>query len=280
MENKFLRYCTDTSLHTTVILPGGCNAKCSFCYDISEYVNNPFYKEDLERAISYVPLEARKFAVTGMEPTLSPYFLDVLELSENYRKKGRFDFAFLNTNGAKLVDYTNQIKNSFDSINISRHAVDDEENYQIFKTNTVPSKEELKNIIFKLDLSSGVNINTVVTDNMTSTEIMNRIFGMIKLCKYIGAQSLTIRFEATDYLRKEGLIPELNEYETLQYNANPGCKFWLKQIDGLYVVLKHVTKEPTNYSDWNYGYIIQRDLNITRDWNGKKPHILEKNLIR
>lgn len=274
MENKFLRYCTDTSLHATIILPGGCNAHCFFCYDISANVNNPNYIEDLSRVIDKIPVEARKFAVTGMETTISPYFKDLLSLAEQYREIGRFDFNFLNTNGFMLEKYADRIGKSFDSINISRHAALDEDNYKIFDTNTVPNIEKLKFLINEMNLDSGVNINTVVTDDMSNYEVMKKIFEMIEVCKYIGAQSLTIRFEATDMLRKEPLIPELNQYETLQYNANPGCRFWLKKINGLYVVLKHVTKEPTSYSDWNYGYIIQRNLEVTKDWAGKKPHSL------
>ena len=45
--DKFLDYCTNTDLHATIILPGGCNAKCSFCYDISKNINNPNYINDL-----------------------------------------------------------------------------------------------------------------------------------------------------------------------------------------------------------------------------------------
>lgn len=274
MGNKFLKYCTDTSLHATIILPGGCNANCFFCYDISANVNNPNYIEDLSRVIDKIPVEARKLAVTGMETTISPYFKDLLPLAEQYRENGRFDFNFLNTNGFMLEKYADRIGKSFDSINISRHAAFDEDNYKIFDTNTVPNIEKLKFLISEMNLDSGVNINTVVTDDMSNYKIMKKIFEMTEVCKYIGAQSLTIRFEATDVLRKEPLIPELNKYETLQYNANPGCRFWLKEINGLYVVLKHVTKDPTNYSNWNYGYIIQRNLEVTRDWAGEKKHSL------
>lgn len=83
----------------------------------------------------------------------------------------------------------------------------------------MPSSVELKELIRELNLrlSSGVNINTVVTDDLTNSDK-------------------------------------------------------LKKINGLYVVLKYVTKEPTSYSNWNYGYIIQRDLKITRDWQGQKLH--------
>ena len=270
--NKFLKYCTNTDLHATVILPGGCNAKCPFCYDISEHLNNPNYINDLENTIKRVPLTARKFAVTGMETTISPYFEDLLDLAIKYRTENRFDFMFLNTNGFMLKKYKDKIGKAFDAINISRHASDDEENYKIFGTKSVPSLNELKDLIPMLKLESGVNINTVITDDLSNEEKMKRINEMVDICKYIGATSLTVRFEATDRLRTEKLLPELEQLETIQYNANPGCRFWLKKINGLYVVLKYVTKEPTSYSNWNYGYIIQRDLKITKDWAGKKPH--------
>lgn len=273
MKSKFLDYCTSTALHATVILPGSCNAHCPFCYDISENTKNPHYIDDLRCAIDRIPVTTRKFAVTGMETTISPYFDGLLDLAIEYRKSKRFDFMFLNTNGYMLKKYQDKIGLAFDAINISRHAADDEENYKIFGTKTIPSLEELKELIPKLKLDSGVNINTVITDNMSEEEKMNKIYNMVKACKYIGASSLTIRFEATDRLRTEKLPKELDKLETIQFNANPGCKFWLKKIDGLYVVLKYVTKEPTSYSDWNYGYIIQRDLRITKDWAGKKEHI-------
>ena len=50
ITRKFYKYCTNTDLHATVILPGGCNARCSFCYDISENVDIKDYKKKLAEA--------------------------------------------------------------------------------------------------------------------------------------------------------------------------------------------------------------------------------------
>lgn len=272
--NKFYEYCTNTDLHATVILPGGCNAKCAFCYDISENVVIDDYYSKLDSVIEKIPMEARKFAITGMETSYSPYFEDVLKLAAKYKEEKRFDFIFLNTNGSNIKKYANEINKGLDAINISRHDADDEENYKIFNTRSVPSKDELKEIISLLKLESGVNINTVITDDMSDEEVKQKVFDMINLCKYIGATSLTIRFEATDRLRTENLRSFLLEYDTVSEKANPGCHFWLKKINDFNVVLKYVTKEPTSYSNWNYGYIIQRNFDITRDWAGTKPHNL------
>ena len=272
--NKFLDYCTNTDLHATIILPGGCNAKCPFCYDISKNVNNPNYIQELKDTIDKIPLNVRKLAVTGMETTISPYFEKVLDLLIYYRENERFDFMFLNTNGFMLDKYYDKISKAFDSINISRHDACDTENFKIFGTETVPSLAKLKDLINKLQLSSGVNINTVITDDLSEEEKKKKIYDMVDACKEIKANSLTIRFEATDRLRIQPLPSFLEEYETISYNGNPGCRFWLKKINGLYVVLKYVTKEPTSFSNWNYGYIIQRNLLVTRDWAGKKLHSL------
>ena len=272
--NKFYKYCTNTNLHATVILPGGCNARCAFCYDISENVTIDDYYTKLDNVIKRIPLEARKFAITGMETSFSPYFADVLRLAAKYRKENRFDFIFLNSNGSNLKKYINELNEGLDAINISRHSADDEENYGIFNTRSVPSKDELKEIISLLKLESGVNINTVVTDDLSFEEVKKKTLDMIELCKYVGATSLTIRFEATDRLRTEKLNEFFLNQETLLENANPGCHFWLKRIENFNVVLKYVTKEPTSYSNWNYGYIIQRNFDVTRDWAGKKPHNL------
>ena len=272
--NKFYDYCTNTNLHATVILPGGCNAKCPFCYDISETVMIDDYYTKLDNVIKKIPLEARKFAITGMETSYSPYFKDVLHLAAKYKKEKRFDFIFLNTNASNLKKYIHEVNEGLDAINISRHSADDEENYGIFNTHTVPSKDELKEIISLLKLDSGVNINTVITDDLTDEEVEKKTLDMIDFCKYVGATSLTIRFEATDRLRTEKLKDFFLKYDTISEHANPGCHFWLKKINDFNVVLKYVTKEPTSYSNWNYGYIIQRDFRITRDWAGKKPHNL------
>ena len=277
--NKFYKYCTNTDLHATVILPGGCNAKCSFCYDISENIAIENYSDKLNDVIETIPIEVRKFAITGMETSLSPYFKDVLKLAAKYKNENRFDFIFLNTNGSNLIKYVNEINASLDAINISRHSPDDTENFKIFNTQSVPTKEQLKEIISQLDLESGVNVNMVVTDDLSDHKVEKNTMEMIKFCKYIGATSLTLRFEATDRLRTHALKNFLHKFDTVKENANPGCHFWLKKINGFDVVLKYVTKEPTSYSNWNYGFIIQRDFRVTRDWQGLKPHNFSTNKI-
>jgi hypothetical protein len=268
---KFLKYATDTGLHASVILPGACNAKCAFCYDTSKLENIGDYKAKLRATIATVPNDARKMAITGMEPTMSPYIFDALELVGDCKRAKRFDFVFLNSNGFRLGECANQINQSgVDAVNISRHAVGDGENAEIFKSASVPNAGKLERIIS--GLWAPVNINTVIPHTATEGEFEKRTVGMIDFAKGVGARSLTLRFQADNLLRKDELPAFLKKHETLQFGSNPGCRFYLKNINDFNVVAKYVTVEPTDYSNWNYGFIIQRDLRITRDWAGNRPH--------
>ena len=158
-------------MHATVILPGGCNAHCSFCYDVSGHEDIENYKEKLSEIYKRIRTHnVHKMAITGMETTLSPYFLDALAVA---RDSG-YDFRFLNTNGTAVLKYINEINSSLDAINISRHALTDEENYKIFGTTSVPSTDLLKEITRRLSIP--VNMNFVALDS--DPEKSKKIFQM------------------------------------------------------------------------------------------------------
>lgn len=267
------RFATDIGTHCTVVLPGSCNARCSFCYDLDSQYDGVNYMSALKKAIESVPTSVKKLAITGRETTLSPFFKEVsmylLELRE------RFDFIFLNSNGYRL-EKNIQYLGAYDAINISRHHPLDTKNYTIFNTNTVPNKITLKRIASSISIP--VNLNCVLTDDLDLQTLQKRVLEMVELCKYVGT-SLTLRFEATDVLRQNELPVFLNQYPESQFSENPGYKVWLKEIDGIDVVVKYVTKDPTSNTDYLYGYIVHpKDdpkhtgkLLITKDWAGKKP---------
>ena len=49
------RFVTNVDTHCTVILPGGCNARCSFCYDLDSQYDGVNYMNALRKAIETVP---------------------------------------------------------------------------------------------------------------------------------------------------------------------------------------------------------------------------------
>lgn len=269
------RFATDIGTHCTVVLPGGCNARCAFCYDLDSQYEGNQYVQALAKAIESVPESVRKLAVTGRETTLSPVFQEVCKYLYLLKAKGRFDFVFLNSNGYGLESNAEYLS-CYDAINISRHDSEDNENYGIFRTKSVPSKTDLKRIVDKVSVP--INFNCVLTDDLDQYAIKKKVFGMIELCKYVGA-SLTLRFEATEVLRQVELPDFLNQYPNIDFSENPGYKVWLKKIDEIDVVIKYVTKDPTTNTDYLYGYIINpkddqknpERLLITKDWAGKKP---------
>ena len=63
----------------------------------------------------------------------------------------------MNTNGSYINKYINNIDGLFDWIDISRHAVDDTTNQNIFKCQ-VPTLSELKQICSKLKKNKSENL--------------------------------------------------------------------------------------------------------------------------
>lgn len=264
----------DTSLHTTISLPGSCNAKCKFCYDLYRSKYKGDYIADLEDVLRAMPDTVHKLALTGMETTLSPYIEDVLKLLQTLPFKEHFKFKFLNTNGTRLLKLAPLVNETLNAVNISRHAADDEANYTIFNTRSVPSTAQLKETISNLTIP--VNINYVLAEGLTEDEMIQQTGDMVALCKEVGAASLTIRFMATDLLRKDPLPNFLKAFPTVKKNGNPGCTYWYKDYNGFPLILRYTTIDPTYHTNWDYGFIVQSDLTVTRDWAGNKPRQRQK----
>lgn len=117
----------------SLIMPVGCNAKCSFCYwKKSDGITIDRFKFICDT----LPIIFEQISITGGEPTLDSNLIEYLKIARK-----RFKKIVLNTNGFKLM------KEHFkyvDHVNISRHHYDDLINNNIFQTITVPNMLKLK----------------------------------------------------------------------------------------------------------------------------------------
>ena len=95
-----------------------------------------------------------QLSLTGGEPTLSPYFLEVLDVVRSRRNK--YKKVVLTTNGQKILDFKKEIKQTVDHINLSRHHWTEKKNAEVFKTKNVPGFKKLKEIsrVFKKNFTA------------------------------------------------------------------------------------------------------------------------------
>lgn len=127
--------------NVTIVLPIGCNAHCSFCFwHKVEWKGD--YTDRLETNLNNLDSKFRKCTITGGEPTLVP--IEIFKIVLKIARK-RFDKVGLNTNGYNLMEFLKDdyIRNNLDYINVSRHAINDNENCSIFNTHLVPNTLEL-----------------------------------------------------------------------------------------------------------------------------------------
>lgn len=123
-----------------------CNARCAFC------IEQHSHRQELpKKVISNADIFLRAMrgqgilysvSVTGGEPTLMPEFADLCVMLKAHDIK----FLTMNTNGSLLHKVRPFVDGLFDFVDISRHSIDDAQNSSIFKTITVPTLDELKQL--------------------------------------------------------------------------------------------------------------------------------------
>lgn len=164
--NKVILGNTHWQWHLHLKLTNVCNARCGFCVEQNSTCKTipDHFLENVDKMLYELKKNKTFYSVsiTGGEPLLFPKFRELCELL----KKHQVPFITMNTNGQYLPKYVDCIDGLIHFINISRHYIDDEENFAVFKTRTVPTREELKKTksLFK---KSKVRIQCVMEKKFT-----------------------------------------------------------------------------------------------------------------
>ena len=158
-EKFILRENTIINPNLSIVVPGGCNANCQFCFwKKNKTCNN--YLEKMKVTLSNLPSQFYQLSLTGGEPTLSPYLEDIVNSID--RKK--FKHTVLTTNGANLLEKVNILKGKIDHINISRHRYDDNINNSIFNSKMLTT-EQVKEVTNELN-KVGIDVTGIVTPTL------------------------------------------------------------------------------------------------------------------
>lgn len=241
----------------SIVVPGGCNGKCGFCfYKESKICEN--YIGNLLETIDNLPPQFFQLSLTGGEPTLSPYLDKILENID----RNRWKHTVLTTNGTNLFKYIPKLEGVIDYINISRHHYDDEINDSIFGTDSVPSSRQLKFLVKECNkVGIDVTYSAVITEHLNSKEEVKKF---IEYAKGHGVNQV--------FLRKQHgtLEPTLAEQAFCELPSEthncPVCRNTTQKINESTVVWKASLEEPSKSLGMIYETIYHEDGTLTSDW--------------
>lgn len=254
----------------SIIMPGGCNAKCAFCFNNSkpksENCSNFDFIINLWEHLKTLPKQFYQISITGNEPMMSPLIGDVMGICK--RMKLRFPNILITTNGTNLLKNPQMIIDGVHHINVSRHHYDEAENKRIFGGAYNVTDKTLAEIVDVYSKNGiDVSLNCVINDD-TTEEFIN---AYIDFAKSIGVFAVRFRkengtIEPTPVERKFG-----EQYPILWHGACPVCRTDLRVIRGLNVYWKSSVLEPSDHiTDKIFELVYDTDGKVYLDWNRQK----------
>lgn len=248
----------------SLVTPGPCNAKCGFCFWKETPITDDYFRK-LDNVMSgnVLPVECNQISITGGEPTASKYLPKIL----NRINKEIFKKVVLTSNGFRLLEQLPEMIGIVDCLNISRHHFDDEANRSVFRTPGVPLAGKLKAIVETAhEYGIDVTFNCVTTSIILPTDAKR----YISFAKEMGADHVCFRkpHGSLDYTETEQYF--LGRYPTYGVSKCPVCRKEEQTIDGMNVLWRGGSLEPSNDLNGIYEFIMQQDGRMTIDWDGKK----------
>jgi len=249
----------------SIVLPGGCNAKCKFCFNVKPPIESlpiGYYLRKLTQCLNELDKQFYQISLTGGEPLLSPYIDFVLSTIFGFKHK--YTNIVLTTNGTQLLNKIDMVSLTVDHINISRHHFNESDNKNIFGGSY---NEDDKSLLMAIDeygkRGIDISVNCVINDSTTKDFIDN----YIEWGKSLGVYAIRFRKENGD-LKPTPVELEYSDYKNLRHGECPVCRTDLQRIKGVLVYWKSSTLEPSDMiKNKIYELVFQPDGNIYEDWS-------------
>jgi len=262
----------------TILVPGGCNAKCQFCFWNADFgrIRPPAnYLEELRRVLLVLPESFRTISVSGGEPSVSKMLIPILQAIDSTRRSRHYDRVVLTTNGSNMEVLKKIAAEALiDHLNISRHHYNDAKNEEIFKTKAIPSSAELQELIQCIHRTSAVDVcmNAVVTTVLPAEdtdELCAR--DLIDYAKGTGFDAVSLRKVATDVTPTPAEVAFRKRYGVKHETKCPVCRGMVQDVDGFEVRWKGSVTEPSIVSGKTYEAVFHPDGKLYADWGMKVP---------
>lgn len=191
----------------------------------------------------------------------------------------------LTTNGAALTKNMDLVLRAVTHLNLSRHAVDESANAEVFRSVKVPRLQDLRAQIGKFNAHGiPVNLNCVYTrsqalglnlDVTSKSQLRAAAKSYISMAKELRASSIVFRSDHRGGLTDEGTLLEhcFDDFAVVHSASCASCRVVTKLIRGLPVNFKQSAYEPSalHPSDELYELIFHSDGLLYRDWSRKIP---------
>ena len=281
-----------TKLNLSVVLPGGCNCNCSFCFwkrDGDIVVKSNDFSRKFIECLDNLPSNVDTISITGGEPTLSSHFSGVI--AEISKRRNRWKKVVLTTNGSNIMPHTNSktFANAIDFINISRHSVSEENNMRVFGKNrkkhkkldfydmskfNLPTDNDLIQIIEKVNkLGVPVNANCILQGAISylkNGSPKSQIIHFIKWAKEIGFSNVCFRkiYRRVYDLEHTKWQRAFSEYKVINVVNTPTYKTETQIINGININWQYcIANDGEEISE----LVLHPDGMLCADWGKKLP---------
>lgn len=252
-----------TDKNFSIVMSGGCNAKCDFCTDSQTRKASRNYIVNLVKVLSSLSDEYQSCSITGGEPTLSRDLYTVLGLV----KARGFERVVLTTNGSGILEAAEELKGLVNHVNISRHMAGGESNYAIFGTDKIGSDSDIIEAI-KILSKGGIDttINCVYSKDCEPDPLIN-------YAKSLGASAVCFRHDHSNKsLKKTKLEERFSEWEPVHVSSCPVCRTHSIIYNGMPVIFKASLHEPSKSLGEPYELIYHINGKLTTDWAGENVY--------
>ena len=249
----------------TVIVPGGCNAHCSFCFWKEEFQCEN-YLQVLEDTIMQLPEQFRTVSISGGEPTLNTNLKKIIGIL-----KKRFNKIVLTTNGAELLKFIEDCQGVDlpTHVNISRHGINWSATNYIFKVDSVTDDTVMRcnNLLNALNISSTMN---VVCTDLPQHNYSN----YISYAKSLDFNRLCFRIDHRNgkYLNGFTFLPSYQ-------SQNPVSKCDGYLIKGMNVEVRSSALEAVDIVDYCHELVFHPSGKLSLDWKGEHEIDMNKNVL-
>jgi MoaA/NifB/PqqE/SkfB family radical SAM enzyme len=248
----------------SVVVPGGCNAHCDFCFwkEIDSLPISQFNKR-LRKTVDLLPDLFYQVSVTGGEPTLCSGIKSILKI---LRK--RFEKVVFTTNGVALEP--DMVKGLVDHVNISRHHWDDDINVGVYQARGIPTANDLKSLCDEMNqVGIDVTLHCVLTEFVTNKKHVLQFIDFAKAC---GASGISFRKQhSVKSTNAPSAVEKLFlKYKEIYFTECPVCRSKTQLINGMPVNWKSSSLEPSKGLDGIYELIMHPDGVLTSDWEAQQ----------